>query len=53
MMSVLFNEERVKILFDIVLIKIVNSNELEVVYYFERLFSQYGICLYIDIVIDG
>ena len=42
-MSVLSNEERVKILSDIVSIKTVNSNELEVAHYFKRLFSQYGI----------
>ncbi len=53
MMSVLSNEERVKILSDIVSIKTVNSNELEVAQYFERLFSQYEIRSYIDIVADG
>ncbi|MGK8262815.1 ArgE/DapE family deacylase [Staphylococcus epidermidis] len=52
-MSVLSNEERVEILSDIVSIKTVNSNELEVAQYFERLFSQYGIRSYIDIVADG
>ncbi|WP_145412296.1 ArgE/DapE family deacylase [Staphylococcus epidermidis] len=52
-MSVLSNEERVKILSDIVSIKTVNSNELEVAQYFERLFSQYEIRSYIDIVADG
>ena len=52
-MSVLSNEERVKILSDIVSIKTVNSNELEVAHYFERLFSQYGIRSHIDTVTDG
>lgn len=35
-MSVLSNEERVKILSDIVSIKTVNSNELEVAHYFKK-----------------
>lgn len=52
-MSVLSNEERVKILSDIVSIKTVNSNELEVAHYFDRLFSQYGIRSHIDTVTDG
>ena len=52
-MSVLSNEERVKILSDIVSIKTVNSNELEVAHYFKRLFSQYGIRSHIDTVTDG
>ncbi|MCF7581607.1 ArgE/DapE family deacylase [Staphylococcus epidermidis] len=52
-MRVLSDEERIKILSDIVSIKTVNSNELEVAHYFERLFSQYGIRSHIDTVTDG
>ncbi|WP_145392359.1 ArgE/DapE family deacylase [Staphylococcus epidermidis] len=52
-MRVLSNEERVKILSDIVSIKTVNSNELEVAQYLEKLFNRYGIRSYIDTVTDG
>lgn len=52
-MRVLSNEERVKILSDIVSIKTVNSNELEVAQYLEKLFNRYGIRSHIDTVTDG
>ena len=42
-MSVLTNEERVKILSDIVAIKTVNDNELEVAKYLQKWFDKYGI----------
>jgi len=47
-MSELTNKEKVKILSDIVAIKTVNDNELEVAKYFQKLFKKYGIDSYID-----
>lgn len=42
-MSVLSNEERVKILSDIIEIQSVNEKELDVAYYLQKLFKQYDI----------
>ena len=42
-MSVLSNEERVKILSDIIEIQSVNEKELDVAHYLQKLFKQYDI----------
>ena len=52
-MSVLTNEERVKILSDIVAIKTVNDNELEVAKYLQKWFDKYGIESELDEVSEG
>ena len=52
-MSVLTNEERVKILSDIVAIKTVNDNELEVAKYLQKWFDKYGIESKLDEVSEG
>lgn len=51
-MSVFSNEEKIKILKDIIGIKTVNDNELEVCHYFQELFENHGIESRIDMV-DG
>jgi peptidase, argE/dapE family len=47
-MSELTNEEKIKILSDIVAIKTVNDNEIEVAKYLKKLFDKYGIDSHID-----
>lgn len=49
-MSVFTNEEKVQILKDVVGIKTVNDNELEVCHYFKDLFEKHGIESRIDMV---
>lgn len=49
-MSVFTNEEKVQILKDVVGIKTVNDNELEVCHYFKDLFEKHGIESHIDMV---
>ena len=52
-MSALSNEERIKILSDIVAIKTVNDNELEVAKYLQTWFDKYGIESELDEVSEG
>lgn len=47
-MSELTNEEKIKILSDIVAIKTVNDNEIEVAKYFKELFDKYDIDSHLD-----